>query len=115
MNKFSNTIGTVNYLQKVAKENNKSTIHTRLESSSDDDNDNTSSANILTSTPDIILSTAIAELRNTLLFYTLVFEVETTKKILKFLWMFLFININECSIDTEKKKYTNLFGGFAST
>lgn len=72
MNKFSNTIGTVNYLQKTTKENNKSTIHTQLESSSDDDNDNTSSTNILTSTPDIILSTAIAELRNTLLFYTLV-------------------------------------------
>lgn len=73
MNKFSNTIGTVNYLQRAAKENNKSTIHTtRLESSSDDD-DNISSTNVLTSTPDIILSTAIAELRNTLLFYTLVF------------------------------------------
>lgn len=72
MNKFSNTIGTVNYLQKVTKENSKSTIHTRSESS-DDDNDNTSSTNVLTSTPDIILSTAIAELRNTLLFYTLVF------------------------------------------
>lgn len=73
MNKFSNTIGTVNYLQRATKENNKSTIHTtRLESSSDDD-DNTSSTNVLTSTPDIILSTAIAELRNTLLFYTLVF------------------------------------------
>lgn len=73
MNKFSNTIGTVNYLQKATKENNKkSTMHTRLESSSDDD-DNISSTNVLTSTPDIILSTAIAELRNTLLFYTSVY------------------------------------------
>lgn len=71
MTKFSNTIGTVNYLQKVTKENNITSIHTRLESSSDDD-DNTSPTNVLTSTPDIILSTAIAELRNTLLFYTLV-------------------------------------------
>ncbi|XP_037028783.1 tyrosine-protein phosphatase corkscrew-like [Bradysia coprophila] len=72
MNKFTNTIGTVNYLQKVTKENNnKSTRHRRLDSVSDDENDNnTSSTNVLTSTPDIILSTAIAELRNTLLFYT---------------------------------------------
>ncbi len=76
MNKFSNTIGTVNYLHKVTKENennnnNKSAIHTRFESSSsDDENDNISSTNVFTSTPDIILSTAIVELRNTLLFYT---------------------------------------------
>ncbi|KAJ6636771.1 Tyrosine-protein phosphatase corkscrew [Pseudolycoriella hygida] len=68
MNKFSNTIGTVNYLQKVTKEN-KPTIHTQFETSSDED-DNTSPTHVLTSTPDIILSTAIAELRNTLLFYT---------------------------------------------
>lgn len=71
MNKFSNTLGTVNYLQKVTKENNnKSSRHRRVDSVSDDENDNTSSTNVLTSTPDIILSTAIAELRNTLLFYT---------------------------------------------
>lgn len=74
MNKFSNTIGTVNYLQKATKENNKSTIHTRLESSSDDDDNTSLTKNVLTSTPDIILSTAIAELRNTLLFYTLVYS-----------------------------------------
>lgn len=72
MSKFSNTIGTVNYLQKVTKENKNSSIHTRLESTEDD---NTSPTKVLISTPDIILSTAIAELRNTLLFYTLVFEL----------------------------------------
>lgn len=69
MNKFSNTIGAVNYLQKVTKENDKTAMHTRFDSSSDDENDNTSPTNGLTSTPDIILSTAISELRNTLLFY----------------------------------------------
>lgn len=71
MNKFSNTIGAVNYLQKVTKDSDKSAIHSiRLDTSSDDENDNISKTDVMTSTtPDIILSTAISELRNTLLFY----------------------------------------------
>lgn len=84
MTKIQNSIGTVNYLHKITKDKN-STINNNNNNITSDkinclatDNmvlDVSSTKLLAMPTAHIIISTAIAELRNTLFFYPLVFLI----------------------------------------